>query len=75
MKFSEAKEKLKKIANGRYHSISYELAESHFGDQRSECRIYIHDGVNLSVSAKGKTFEECFNKLENAVEEIPDMEG
>ena len=75
MTFAEAKQRLKKVARGRYHSIEYELAEfdEHYGDGRQEttCTLYI-DGEGLF---HGPTFEDVFAlrnmKCDPQVEEMP----
>lgn len=61
MTFKQAKKKLKKIANGKYHSITYELTEHHTGDMAAKCTLYI-DGYG--VFHNGKTWELAFSSLE-----------
>ena len=41
MKFQQAAEKLKEMAGGKYHSISYEMTTYASGDQRASCKMYI----------------------------------
>lgn len=61
MNFKEAKDKLKKLADGSFHSISYEIIEYSNGDIDSKCELYT-DSVNKIFS--GRTWEIAFNKLE-----------
>ena len=72
MNFIEAKEKLKKIAGGDYHSLTYAVSEHTDGDIEVECRIYISDIDSFT----GKTWEEVFNELEgvHVNPEIDDFE-
>jgi len=57
----QAKAKLKKLANGRYHSVHQELTEREDGSQVTDCQLYIDGDKELTI---GDTFEECFEKLE-----------
>ena len=66
MTFKAAKKKLKKLAGGRYHALTYELTEHHTGEMVSDCTIYIHDDGHH----KGRTWEEAFRSFENPA---PDM--
>ena len=82
MKFSEAKEKLKRIADGKYHSLAYELTETRAGKLETACRLYLDQGEGKEgLLITGDTFQTCFGKLTKAikgisyVEEIPDVEG
>jgi hypothetical protein len=63
MTFQEAKEKLKGIANGRYHSLSYELTEYAGGGQQPECLVYIDQYKHH----KGLTWEEAFLSLDRQI--------
>ena len=74
MKFQTAKDKLKKLAKGKYHTIQYELSEVSEGKFDTKCWLYIGDAYG-GKSADGETFRECFDKLENKLEEIPDIEA
>lgn len=63
MKFQEAKEKLKGIAAGRYHSVEYKLtqySEDTGGEMYPECTVYI-DGME---HYKGNTWEKAFTALD-----------
>ena len=68
MTFGEAKSMLSKIANGEYHSISYELTEPIPGQYLVECRVYI----NPRRVGKGKTFEAAFAVLEQEPQSLPE---
>jgi hypothetical protein len=77
MKFQEAKERLRKMAKGRYHVIQYELTEYDSGKQRTSCWMYIQQEEG-DISATGTRFQECLDVLSGklkATEEIPDIEG
>ena len=71
MKFQDAKDKLEKLAKGKYHTIRYELTEYRSGKQCTRCTLYVDGGPNF-VS---QTFQECFDLLEGKLEELPDIEG
>ena len=66
MTFGEAKSRLSKIADGEYHSISYELTEPVPGQYIVECRVYI----NPSRVGTGKTFEAAFAVLEQEPQDV-----
>ena len=75
MKFSEAKARLKELAKGRHHHVTFELDEFSSGKEETGCTLYI----NGFGSESGSTWEEAFTKLENRlgkerVEEFPDIE-
>ena len=75
MKFSEAKARLKELAKGRHHHVTFELDEFSSGRTETACVLYI----NGFGSVSGYTWEEAFSKLENRlgrgkVEEFPDIE-
>ena len=63
MTFKEAKAKLKEIADGKYHSIQYELTEHEDGNLASECEIYI----DKEGWYKDSTWEEAFFTREKAL--------
>ena len=63
MTFAQAKKKLKKIADGAYHMLNYELTEYHTGEQKTECVVYI-DGRG---SHSGLTWEEAFKNLDRGI--------
>lgn len=58
MNFFEAKAKLKKMANGEYHTLRYTLSESD-GTQSQLCSVYIHGGDWIDK----KTWHEAFEVL------------
>jgi hypothetical protein len=74
MQFQEAKDRLKKLAKGEYHTLSYEFTEAREGEFNTFCRIYIHD-KDGGKSGMGQTFGQAFDELEEKLEEIPDIEG
>lgn len=59
MTFQEAKEKLDFLANGRFHSMSYELVTHSNGSLDAECGIYIEGTPFCS----GETWDEAFISL------------
>jgi len=71
MTFQTAKYKLKEIAKGRYHAVTYELVEHFDGTQKNECSGYI-DGVGYR---KGITWAEVILRFEQDVDgKAPDEE-
>jgi hypothetical protein len=61
-KFQEAKDQLKKLAKGKYHTVSYELIELQDGSQETYCCMYINDKEKGRIG-DGKTFSDAYNKL------------
>lgn len=61
MTFKEAKEKLKALANGRYHTIEFSLTEHHDGEIEPRCTLYVAD---IDSRPSGRTWEEAFIALE-----------
>jgi hypothetical protein len=59
MTFKEAREKLKRIADGRYCSLSYKESHSSSGDLEVECAVYI-GGHSFY---RGPTWETAFELL------------
>jgi len=60
MKFLEAKAKLKKMADGKYHQIKYSLTEYSSKHLEAKCYCYI-DGLDWVDSS---TWEESLRKME-----------
>ena len=81
MKFQEAKDRLNELAEGRYHSIQYELTDYATGKTESSVRLYVDPGISVTRS----TFAEALEILQNILngspatwkprEEIPEVEG
>lgn len=67
MNMREAKEELMHRANGKYHSISYELTDRGNGDASQKCRVYI-DGIG---GFEANHWEEALTSLENAMSGKP----
>lgn len=61
MTFTEAENKLKEIANGRYHALAFEKSNYSSGRSETDCRLYIADEGWHS----GHTWDEAFCMLEN----------
>jgi len=59
MDFMAAKAELKKLANGKYHTIRYWLTEFASGKLEAECELYI----DPQISSLGPTWEEALNKI------------
>ena len=74
MKFQTAKDRLKKMAKGKYHTVRYELNETMEGNLDTRCWLYIGDAYGVKDAA-GNTFRECFDQLEKRIEEIPEIDG
>lgn len=76
MTFKQAKKKLAKIANGEYHSLSYE-ADYHSGVAPAiKCRVYIHNQGFYG----GTTWNDAFarlagEKINTKLTEAPTQEG
>jgi len=47
MTFERAKDELKKLADGRYHAIQYQLIEDAKGSLRAECYLYIDSRISV----------------------------
>jgi len=60
MKFEEAKDKLKSLAGGRYHSLSYELTEFSGGGLRVKCWAY----VDPRIATEGPNWKDALVKME-----------
>ena len=73
MKFSEAKQKLKDLAKGDYHSLKYTETISHTGETSTLCEVYI----NGRHSRSGETWESAIAKMERQIsgESEPEYEG
>ena len=72
MNFSEAKEKLKQIADGEFHRVSYTERDHNDGEVLQECDLYIH-GIKKIHS--GQTWEEAFKKLDQELNGVKYLEG
>lgn len=59
MKFWEAKEELKRLANGRYHAIQYQLTEYRGGALEVECYLYL----DPRISVTGSNWEDALSKM------------
>lgn len=70
MKFSEAKQKLKGLAKGDYHSLKYTETISHTGETVVLCEVYIY-GYH---SRSGETWESALAKMERKINDIPEQE-
>jgi hypothetical protein len=81
MKFFEAKEELKKLAGGEYHSICYELTEYSSGSLDMKCSMYVHgyqhtDGCDtweeaLANMAKQMGKADPIEATRRAIEQMP----
>jgi len=69
MQFTDAKNKLKELANGKYHSITYELTEYSNGKLETKCHLYIDPHISFLAS----TWREAFTKLEEYLHPKPSI--
>ena len=70
MNFKEAKDKLKEIADGRYHSVFYEITERTNGTLQQQVGLYIDEVDWYSA----ETWEEAFELLSGRQKEIKPIE-
>lgn len=70
MDFKQAKDKLKVIAAGRYHSVNYDITEDSSGEISQQCTLYI-DGLTHYT---GGSWDEVFSKLEYSVAPVREIE-
>ena len=63
MTFKQAKKRLKKIAEGRFHSLRLDVTEFTSGELETKCSVYI-DGETFYC---GDTFEKAFLNRERAL--------
>ena len=68
MTFQEARDKLKEIAEGKYHAISYEVVVPEVSSQQSVCTIYI-DGEKHYYAG---TWEDAFRKRDIHLSSMPE---
>jgi len=73
MKFSEAKQKLKDLAKGDYHSLRYTETISHTGETIVLCEVYI----NGHSSRSDGTWESAIAAMERQIndQQDPEYEG
>ena len=64
-KTRQAKGQLKKLAQGKYHNLMYELTDYHNGDITIACRVYIH-GYEYRVAP---TWDEALQKMREQIRE------
>ena len=63
MNFLQAKRKLKKLANGKYHSVIYEVCEHKDGEQVQTCTLYI-TGMGFYA---GQNWKDAFGLLNKEI--------
>jgi hypothetical protein len=63
MNFLEAREELKKLADGRYRTLGYSVTEHESGTKEVECSVYV-DGFDWY---KASRWEEALQRLESAM--------
>jgi hypothetical protein len=73
MKFSEARKKLKELAKGEHHALTYFETISHTGETSTLCEVYI----NGRHSRSGETWESALAKMERQIndQQDPEYEG
>lgn len=64
MTFKEAKDKLRELAQGRYHAIEYELTEYAHGGLKAGCRLYIDPNTSTKWQP---TWEMAFDELQKVL--------
>lgn len=64
MTFKEAKDELKRLAKGRYHSIEYDLTEYSNGKLEAGCRLYIDPKISVRASTWSEGLSMMKEKLE-----------
>jgi len=62
-KIRNAKGQLKKLADGEYHSLAYDLSEYSSGEIGIICKVYIH-GYEYETAA---TWEDALQKMRKHV--------
>ena len=65
MKFQDAKNRLKKLANGKYHEVSFALGEHSDGTLRTQVWLYVEKGHS---SGFVRNFDIAFAQLEKELE-------
>lgn len=63
MKFLEANEQLKKLADGKYFTLKYELHTHSSNNTRAECTVYVDGYTHFS----GPTWENALNQLKECI--------
>jgi len=63
MTFLEAKDELKRLAEGSYHSIRYELVEYASGAFENECYLYLDPRISVSARTWKTALDEMKIKL------------
>ena len=74
MKFTEAADKLKEIAGGKYHSLRYSLSSGNMIEPEACCSVYISGTDWISAS----TWDEAFRLLgihmmPTKIEDLPEI--
>ena len=67
MTFKQAKNELEKIADGKYHTLRYEITETQFGNLIQCCEVYI-EGLTWY---NGETWGIALDKLKRAIKPLP----
>lgn len=76
MRFEEAKKELKKLANGKYHSLKYSLTEFSKGTIEATCDLYIDPGILVSAPTWAEALKLINRKLgEPGVVDLSEMPG
>ena len=71
MKFQEAKDRLKKLANGKYHTISFSMSEHTNGKIETEVWLYVDKGI---CSNYVRNFDIAFAEIEEELGVAPNEE-
>jgi len=62
-KMPYVKGQLKKLAKGKYHSLSYEITEFHTGDSVEVCTVYI----NRYSHSTGYTWDDALEGMKKQI--------
>jgi len=67
MNMAEAKKKLMELANGGYHSLTYEVGDHGGGRVSQKCKVYLPDHGNFEAPH----WEDAFTQLEASLSGRP----
>jgi len=60
----KAKQRLKELAKGRYHYLSYEVTNYHTGKLEIRCNVYVEDYGFFSAGSWDKAIEKLQKWME-----------
>jgi hypothetical protein len=71
--FLRAKDRLRELAKGRYHSVQYELTEYSSGKLAESCRLVV-EVEGEDIVAEGTSFKESLNMIEQRLRRFEEPE-